>query len=75
MRCTISEIARRVGISKAAIIQARNQGRVPESLFTLNEHGITCIADAELAQKILQGTIGLRMKSTLRMSQMHHIGK
>lgn len=67
MRCTISEIARRVGISKAAIIQARNQGRLSESLFTLNERGITCIADAELAERILRAGIGLRIKSALRM--------
>lgn len=67
MRCTISEIARRVGISKAAIIQARNQGRLPESLFTLNERGSTCIADAELAEQILRVGIGLRIKSALRM--------
>ncbi|PWK43756.1 hypothetical protein C7534_103132 [Pseudomonas sp. OV226] len=70
MRCTISEIARRVGISKAAIIQARKQGRLPESLFTLNEQGITCIADAELAEQMLQGTIGLRIRSTLRILRM-----
>jgi len=70
MQCTISEIARRIGVSKAAIIQARNQHRLPESLFTLNEHGITCIADADLAEQILQGTIGLRMKSTLRMHRL-----
>lgn len=67
MRCTISEIARRVGVSKSAIIKARNEGRLPESLFTLNERGITCIADAQLAEQMLQGIIGLRIKSTLRM--------
>jgi hypothetical protein len=67
MQCTISEIARRVGVSKAAIIQARKQGRIPESIFTLNERGITCIADAQLAEQMLQGIVGLRIKSTLRM--------
>lgn len=70
MRCTISEIARRVGVSKAAIIKARNEGRLPESLFTLNERGITCIADAQLAEQMLQGIIGQRIKSTLRMPRM-----
>ncbi|AXM97800.1 hypothetical protein DVB73_19430 [Pseudomonas plecoglossicida] len=67
MQCTISEIARRVGVSKAAIIKARDQGRLPESLFTLNERGITCIADDELAERVLRRTIGLRINSTLRM--------
>ncbi|MDR6927824.1 hypothetical protein J2Y56_003879 [Pseudomonas sp. BE134] len=67
MQCTITEIARRVGISKAAIIQARNQGRIPESLFGVTESGRTCIADAELAEKVLRRTIGLRINSTLRM--------
>ncbi|MNN29132.1 hypothetical protein D3C81_1427220 [compost metagenome] len=67
MQCTITEIARRIGISKAAIIQARNQGRLPESLFTFNERGRTCIADAELAEPILRAGIGLRIKSALRM--------
>jgi ribosomal protein L25 (general stress protein Ctc) len=67
MRCTITEIARRVGISKAAIIQARNQGRIPESIFGVTESGQTCIADAEQAEQILKGTIGFRMKSMLRM--------
>lgn len=67
MRCTISELARRLGVSKAAIIQARNQGRIPESMFTLNERGITCIADSEQAEQILKGTIGFRMKNMLRM--------
>jgi hypothetical protein len=70
MQCTISEIARHVGVSKAAIIQARKQGRLPESIFTLNERGITCIADAELAEQILQGSIGVRIRSTLRMPRM-----
>jgi hypothetical protein len=67
MRCTITEIARRVGISKTAIIQARNQGRIPESLFGVTESGRTCIADADLAEQILKGTIGFRMKRMLRM--------
>ena len=67
MQCTISEIARRVGLSKAAIIQARKQGRLPESLFTLNERGITCIADADLAERVLRGAIGQRISSSLRM--------
>ncbi|MNP07488.1 hypothetical protein D3C76_995110 [compost metagenome] len=67
MRCTISEIARRVGVSKAAIIQARNQGRIPESLFTLNERGISCIADADIAERVLRIAIAPRVKSTLRM--------
>lgn len=70
MRCSISEIARRVGISKAAVIQARNQGRLPESLFTLNENGITCIADSALAERMLRGVIGFRIKNTLRMPRM-----
>jgi|CXWL01.2.fsa_nt_gi hypothetical protein len=67
MQCTISEIARRVGISKAAIIKARNEGRLSESLFTLNERGITCIADADLAERVLRRTIGQRISSTMRM--------
>ncbi|MNF05060.1 hypothetical protein D3C80_2047040 [compost metagenome] len=67
MRCTINEIARRVGVSKAAIIRARDDGRLPESLFTLNERGITCIADADLAERVLRRTIGQRISSTLRM--------
>jgi hypothetical protein len=67
MQCTITEIARRVGISKAAIIKARNEGRLPQSLFTLNERGITCIADAELAERVLRRTIGQRISSTMRM--------
>jgi hypothetical protein len=67
MRCTITEIARRIGISKAAIIQARNQGRIPESLFGVTESGRICIADAELAEQVLRRTIGLRINSTLRM--------
>ena len=67
MQCTISEIARRVGISKAAIIKARNEGRLPESLFTLNERGITCIANADQADRVLRRTIGQRISSTLRM--------
>lgn len=70
MRCTISEIARRVGVSKAAILQAHKQGRIPESLFTLNEGGIICIEDADLAERVLQGIIGQRIKSTLRMPRM-----
>jgi methyl coenzyme M reductase subunit C-like uncharacterized protein (methanogenesis marker protein 7) len=67
MQCTITEIARRVGISKAAIILARKQGRLPESLFTLNERGIVCIADADLAVRVLRVGIGLRIESALRM--------
>ncbi|KKX57939.1 hypothetical protein [Pseudomonas putida] len=70
MQCTISEIARRAGISKAAIIKARNEGRLPESLFTLNERGITCIADDDLAERVLRRTIGLRISSTLRMPRV-----
>lgn len=67
MQCIITEIARRAGVSKAVIIQARNQSRLPESLFGVTESGRTCIADAELAEKILRRTIGLRINSTLRM--------
>jgi hypothetical protein len=70
MQCTISEIARRAGISKAAIIKARNEGHLPESLFTLNERGITCIADDDLAERVLRRTIGLRISSTLRMPRV-----
>ncbi|MNY53297.1 hypothetical protein D3C86_1890410 [compost metagenome] len=67
MRCTISEIARRAGISKAAIIKARNEGRIHESLFGVTENGRACIADAELAEQVLRRTIGPRINSTLRM--------
>lgn len=67
MQCTISEIARRVGISKAAIIQARKQGRLSESLFTVNERGITCIADADLTERVLRRTIGQRISISMRM--------
>ncbi|MNF02139.1 hypothetical protein D3C80_2012460 [compost metagenome] len=70
MQCTISEIARRVGVSKAAIIQAHNQGRLPKSLFTLNECGSTCIADADLAERVLRVAIGQRIKSTLHMPRV-----
>jgi hypothetical protein len=58
MQCTISEIVRRAGISKAAIIKARNERRLPESLFTMNELGITCAAVADLAERVLRRTIG-----------------
>jgi hypothetical protein len=67
MQCTISEIARRVGVSKAAIIKARDEGRLPESLFTLNERGITCIENDDRAERVLGRTIGQRISSTMRM--------
>lgn len=70
MRCTITELAKRAGVSKAAIIQARDQGRLPASLFTLDERGIVCIADAAFAESVVRKTIGLRVKNGPRIS--HH---
>jgi len=70
MRCTTTQLAKRAGVSKAAIIQTREQGRLPESLFALNERGITCIADVKLAERILRRTIGFRIRSTLRIPRV-----
>ncbi|MCY1410769.1 hypothetical protein D3C76_731640 [compost metagenome] len=72
MRCTITELAKRAGVSKAAIIQARDQRRLPASLFTLDERGIVCIADADAAERVVRKTIGFRVKGGPRITAYWH---
>jgi len=60
MPCTISEVARRVGCSDAAIHIARRNGRLPESIFGKNDKGVTCMTDLEEATAVVASIIGAR---------------
>lgn len=63
MRCSIRELARRVGVSDTAINKARADGRVPANLFGVAESGRPFVIDVEKALPIVAGALSLNWKS------------
>jgi len=65
MTSTIMEVARAVGCSDVAIHRARQRGRLPEHIFTVNEQGKTCMIDLEEATKVVASIIGVRSSANM----------
>lgn len=63
MRCSIRELARRIGVSDTAINKARADGRVPADLFGVAESGRPFVIDVDAALPIVAGALSLNWKS------------
>ena len=63
MRCSIRELARRIGVSDTAINKARADGRVPANLFGVAESGRPYVIDADKAMPIVSDALCLNWKS------------
>lgn len=63
MRCSIRELARRIGVSDTAINKARADGRVPANLFGVADSGRPYVIDVDKAMPIVAGALSLNWKS------------